>query len=73
MTHMAVPIILGGTNCAAAVFLDGKIAADPSYGALPYAPPVMGKSLEFVLLATKAFPVRDKLYFGILAPGSARI
>jgi uncharacterized protein (TIGR03437 family) len=27
------PIILGGTNYAAAVFLDGKIAADPSYGA----------------------------------------
>jgi uncharacterized protein (TIGR03437 family) len=27
------PIILGGTNYAAAVFLDGKIAADPSNGA----------------------------------------
>jgi uncharacterized protein (TIGR03437 family) len=26
------PIILGGTNYAAAVFLDGKIAADPSIG-----------------------------------------
>jgi uncharacterized protein (TIGR03437 family) len=27
------PVILGGTNYAAAVFLDGKIAADPSNGA----------------------------------------
>src|ERR1019366_436643 len=26
------PIILGGTNYAPAVFLDGKIAADPSNG-----------------------------------------
>jgi uncharacterized protein (TIGR03437 family) len=48
------PIILGGTNYAAAVFLDGKIAADPSNGAAYFRNAVPGDTVQ--LFATGLAP-----------------
>src|ERR1017187_6869794 len=48
------PIILGGTNYAAAVFLDGKIAADPSNGPAYFRNAVPGDTVQ--LYATGLVP-----------------